>query len=408
MSLEPKIKSYQKGAAVIVQGQPNQGFFYIVRSGSLAIDSEHRLEEKALSVFDPGDSFGLVSALTSHQFLVTVYATVDSEVLRIPVTQLGEYLKHQPELAYRIMSLYARELRALQKHLASANVPSERGFFPERLVSQSRVYLEWKKPRLASYALRRFLRWVRESGGQAEYAESVKQAEELLRQVGTAYEGPIWESHARKLPADEVLFLENEPGEEIYIVSSGRVKLFNIVRGHEYVLDIMDEGEIFGEMALLEKSVRMASAITETPAEIMRLAPGDLMTAVGARVLQKVFESLARRIWFSHQRLIILRIKEPITRLYALLYNMLRDQDIKRRNKIDDSYRQEHIVKTGLTDLKTMSGILRIRDDAIKSFLTDPNLEIGANQITVRSRQRLEEKLVFYKTRSGQIAAELV
>ena len=140
----------------------------------------------------------------------------------------------------------------------------------------------------------------------------------------------------------------------------------------------------------------------------MRLAPGDLMTAVGARVLQKVFESLARRIWFSHQRLIILRIKEPITRLYALLYNMLRDQDIKRRNKIDESYRQEHIVKTGLSDLKTMCGILRIRDDAIKSFLADPNLEIRDNQITVRSRQRLEEKLVFYKTRSGQIAAELV
>ena len=80
MSIEIHTKYYHAGASVVVQNAPNPGIFYIVRKGTLSIDTEHRLSDRVLSRFEPGDSFGLVSALTGHHFLVTIYAETDAEV----------------------------------------------------------------------------------------------------------------------------------------------------------------------------------------------------------------------------------------------------------------------------------------------------------------------------------------
>jgi CRP-like cAMP-binding protein len=67
-----------------------------VRKGTLAIDTEHRLNDRVLSRFEAGDSFGLVSALTGHHFLVTIYAETDAEVAEVPISKIGEYIRPEP------------------------------------------------------------------------------------------------------------------------------------------------------------------------------------------------------------------------------------------------------------------------------------------------------------------------
>ncbi len=406
LQMEPNVLQFKKGAAVVVQGQPNAGYFYIVRKGTLAIDAEHRLGDKALSRFDAGDSFGLVSALTGHLFLVTIFALTEAEVLQIPVDHLGLFIKKNQALGIRLMSLYARELRAFTKHLARANDFEDRSFRPDKLFAQAKIYLEWKQPRLASYALHRFVEWG-EKSGEANPA-AVDAARTQLAGMQSSYAGPGWSGKSQALRAGEVIFLENEPGENVYVISKGRVKLFNIVRGHEYVLDILGEGEIFGEMAVLDKSPRMASAVTVAESEVLRLSPNVLMEEVGVAVMQKIFESLARRIWFSHQRLIILKLPKPIPRLYALLFNILRDQEIKKKMRQHNAPQEDIPVPVRFDELKMMCGILRIKDESIRSFLTDPNLTLGKEFIAVKSRKKLEEKIISIKTRTGDIGADLV
>jgi CRP-like cAMP-binding protein len=58
----------------------------------------------------------------------------------------------------------------------------------------------------------------------------------------------------REFAGGETLFLEGEPGEEVYLVVSGAVE---IVRGNA-VLATLEAGEIFGEMAVLGEGVRTA------------------------------------------------------------------------------------------------------------------------------------------------------
>ncbi len=323
-----RVLNVKQGSAVAVQNSENKGVFYIVKSGILEVDSEHRLSDKALSRFEAGDSFGMVSALTGHRFLVTVFAKTDAEVIEIPIQMMGSYLINQKSLAIRMMSLYTRELRTIHKHLSMANQPDDRYVSPKKLIHDAKIYMELGKPKYASYALYKYLDWLSKECPDAEQESSAK---ELLAQTKSNYKGKEWSSSEVSLSADEVIFLENEVSNEIYVVKSGSVKLFTITREQELIIDILGPGEIFGEMAVIDHFQRMASAVTETDTVIMRFTKQTLFDHDGVAILQKIFESLARRIWFSHQRLIILRIPDPVTRLYAFIFNLTRDQDIKNK-----------------------------------------------------------------------------
>ncbi len=61
---------------------------------------------------------------------------------------------------------------------------------------------------------------------------------------------------------DAVIFEEGDSGECAYFISSGNVKIAcKDNKGEQRILAIVGPGEIFGEMALLDKNVRSASAI---------------------------------------------------------------------------------------------------------------------------------------------------
>ncbi|MBM9590923.1 cyclic nucleotide-binding domain-containing protein [Leptospira sp. 201903075] len=402
MSVEEiKVVNYSKGAAIVVQNSINTGNFFIVRSGRVSVDSEHIVVDHELAYYEAGDSFGLVSALTEHRFLVTLFADTDVELVQIPIRLLGSYLKERKELAMKILGLYSRELRTLQKHLSKANKPADRDYHPERLVQNARTYLSWQKPNLAAYSLQTFLNWSKENNS----TDNLTEATDLLRAIGSNYKPYVWDGMQGNVEAGEILFVESEKNNEIYVVLEGNVKLFGIVRGYEYVIDVLGPGEIFGEMSLIDNAPRMASAITETKSKILRVTAENLFESVGPSLLQKIFESIARRIWFSHQRLVILRLKTPVIRLYAYLYNSIRDQDIRLGRNLDESLANAHTIYIQIEELCNMCGIIKVKQDTIQEFLSDTNLVIEPNRITIKSRKRLEEKLGHYKSKEGQIVA---
>ena len=63
------------------------------------------------------------------------------------------------------------------------------------------------------------------------------------------------------LGKDQVIFREGDPGEAAYLVESGSVGIFKTVEGEEIKLATMNAGELFGEMAIIDGSSRMAHAV---------------------------------------------------------------------------------------------------------------------------------------------------
>jgi CRP/FNR family cyclic AMP-dependent transcriptional regulator len=82
----------------------------------------------------------------------------------------------------------------------------------------------------------------------------------------------------RRLRAGETLFQAGMPGESLYIVRSGEIELFvKDNAGQKIVLTIARPGEIFGELALLDRGPRTATAIALGDTELLELDREDLL-----------------------------------------------------------------------------------------------------------------------------------
>jgi CRP/FNR family cyclic AMP-dependent transcriptional regulator len=81
-----------------------------------------------------------------------------------------------------------------------------------------------------------------------------------------------------KLAAGETLFNAGEPGEALFIVRSGSIELFiKDTAGQKIVLTIAEEGDLFGELSLLDSGPRTATAIALSDVELLVLDRGDLL-----------------------------------------------------------------------------------------------------------------------------------
>ena len=71
---------------------------------------------------------------------------------------------------------------------------------------------------------------------------------------------------------DTPIFRQGDPGNAAYVVQKGEVEIWVAENGEKRVLGVVKAGGIFGEMALIDNSPRMASA-TATKSTICIVIP---------------------------------------------------------------------------------------------------------------------------------------
>ncbi len=74
------------------------------------------------------------------------------------------------------------------------------------------------------------------------------------------------------------LFSEGDPGDAAYIVESGSVGIYKDLEGENIHLATLHQGELFGEMAVIDGSPRMASAVVMEDCVVVKIA-ADLLDA---------------------------------------------------------------------------------------------------------------------------------
>ncbi|MCB1032243.1 MAG: cyclic nucleotide-binding domain-containing protein, partial [Acidobacteria bacterium] len=77
--------------------------------------------------------------------------------------------------------------------------------------------------------------------------------------------------HTKEVAAGEFIFREDELGTEMYIVHEGQVEILENVGAELKRLAVMEKGDFFGEMSLLDDLPRNASARALTDAKLLRI-----------------------------------------------------------------------------------------------------------------------------------------
>jgi len=91
-------------------------------------------------------------------------------------------------------------------------------------------------------------------------------------------------SRVEHYPAGEEIFAKGSPGNSLMIVLRGRVRISSIsLTGKEIVLNIIDAGEIVGEIALLDGGERSGDAVAMTDCELLVLNRRDFMPFIENR-----------------------------------------------------------------------------------------------------------------------------
>ena len=75
-----------------------------------------------------------------------------------------------------------------------------------------------------------------------------------------------------KHPVDQVLVMEQDWGESVFLIISGLAKVRTFTAdGDEVVMTVLGAGDVFGEMVAVDGSVRSADVVTLTPVQLVKL-----------------------------------------------------------------------------------------------------------------------------------------
>ncbi|MCB9599112.1 MAG: Crp/Fnr family transcriptional regulator [Sandaracinus sp.] len=118
-------------------------------------------------------------------------------------------------------------------------------------------------------------------------------------------------------PAGTVLFRDGDPGHVMYVIQSGRVRIFTEVKDREKLLAVLGPGDFFGEMAILNQKPRTASAEVIEPAKLLVIDPQTFgaMIVSNTEIAVRLIKKLARRLDSANALIDLLMHRDPKARV---------------------------------------------------------------------------------------------
>lgn len=107
-----------------------------------------------------------------------------------------------------------------------------------------------------------------------------------------------FEDYIVKLPAGATIFAEGEVGTEMFVIQSGTVEIAKKVKGELKSLAVLERGDFFGEMSILEEMPRTADAIARTGVELVKINQStfDEMLRHNGEIAVRMLRKLSRRL----------------------------------------------------------------------------------------------------------------
>ena len=153
-------------------------------------------------------------------------------------------------------------------------------------------------------------------------------------EAAAALRASMGEQH---LSRGDVLFTEGEPGDRLYVITEGKVKLGRASSdGRENLLAVLGPGEMFGELSLFDPGPRTATATAITETTLIHLGNEDLQPWLTGRpeVATKLLASLARRLRRTNEALADLVFSDVPGRVAKALLDLAKRFGVQADNGI--------------------------------------------------------------------------
>ncbi len=192
----------------------------------------------------------------------------------------------------------------------------------------------------------------------------------------------------RRFNAGQTIFHLGDPGGLLYIVDTGKVKIYYPnAEGQEVTLAILGQNDFFGELALFDDEPRSATAETLEPTYTFTLAREEFIRYVGQNpdFAMKVMSTLAKRIRAMNEQISDVFFLDLPGRLARKLLQLAADHG---ERVADGIYIPLQLTQT---DLAEMTGATRVSvNKALRRFRKQGWVSVTGRRFTVHDPDELQ------------------
>jgi CRP/FNR family transcriptional regulator, cyclic AMP receptor protein len=191
------------------------------------------------------------------------------------------------------------------------------------------------------------------------------------------------------LEQDDILYTPKEGTERLFILKKGRVQVYEIDgEGEEITLSVIEDGNVFGEMALTGQSLEGLYVRALTPSTVVSLRREDVEDLIRKEpeVGLRLVRDLARRLHDSERRYADVVGKDVPARLATLILTLVDSEGVVS----SESYR----IPTHYThdQLGSMIGCKRVAvTRAFRKLEEGGAVELKERRIVVKDMNALKE-----------------
>jgi CRP-like cAMP-binding protein len=180
---------------------------------------------------------------------------------------------------------------------------------------------------------------------------------------------------------------EGDPGETFYLIVEGSVAVCRIASdGRETILSILKEGDFFGEMSILDSSLRSASIKTLTEVELGIIKREDFIALLdnNPQIGRHLVIELSERLRAANQLIAATTSQDIRSRLASLLLNLSENFGEQTDNGVRISLRLTN------QEMANMIGTTRETvNRTLNRFWDDRMIDMRTSHVVVVDQERL-------------------
>ena len=170
---------------------------------------------------------------------------------------------------------------------------------------------------------------------------------------------------SRQYDTGNYIFLEESDGEQCFFVVKGSVKITRLSKeGREVILAMLNQGDFFGEMSLIDGESRSANVIALEKTEVLTLNRKDFLIVLHdyPKIAIQLLKELASRLRKSDRHIASLSLSDAEKRIALSIIRFADDQGTIRNGKVSISKIpiQQDIANMAGTSRETVSRALSV------------------------------------------------
>jgi CRP-like cAMP-binding protein len=180
----------------------------------------------------------------------------------------------------------------------------------------------------------------------------------------------------------DIIFCEYEPGDTFYLLQSGRVQIVQIMGELEKNIAILQPGQIFGEMAILEEAPRSATTIALDEVKALEFTRENFEPLMmgNPQIAMKLLKLFVNRI-YEQKRLFMTLTLEDVEARVADVFLMLAE-----KQSLDPSTTEPIEFKTTVDDMSHWAGIPPGQcREVLNHFVAQRRIELHPDKIVVKN-----------------------